>query len=168
MFWLQAGSFGGQNDSQSVQNGSQAFQNGSAASPSGSASASVTLPDGSCVVRRKVDDDNSCLFSAVGYVMEGGRAHAAKLRQAWVRMIHGCLRACVLRIAICVSVCVCVCFCVCVCVCVCRCFCSYETFSLTARVCHVTPAMSSAAAEAITADCHLQCLFCVHACLHKA
>lgn len=77
----QAASFGGQNGSQTVQNGSQAFQNGSAASASGSASALVTLPDGSCVVRRKVDDDNSCLFSAVGYVMEGSRSHATKLRR---------------------------------------------------------------------------------------
>ena len=105
-------------------------QNGSAASASGSASASVTLPDGSCVVRRKVDDDNSCLFSAVGYVMEGSRSHATKLRQAWVRMIHGCLCACVLRIAMCACVCVCTC-----------CFCWCDTSSLTARVCHVTPAM---------------------------
>ncbi|DBA66211.1 TPA: hypothetical protein ACH3X2_002587 [Trebouxia sp. C0005] len=77
----QAGSSGGQNGSHTVPNGSQAFQNGSAASASGSTSASVTLPDGSCVVRRKVDDDNSCLFSAVGYVMEGTRSHATKLRR---------------------------------------------------------------------------------------
>ena len=54
--------------------------NGAVATASGSASASATLPDGSCVVRRKVDDDNSCLFSAVAYVMEGNRSHAAKLR----------------------------------------------------------------------------------------
>ncbi|KAL3147363.1 hypothetical protein ABBQ32_002844 [Trebouxia sp. C0010 RCD-2024] len=54
---------------------------GAAASAAASASGSTTLPDGSCVVRRKVDDDNSCLFSAVGYVMQGSRSHAAKLRR---------------------------------------------------------------------------------------
>lgn len=53
---------------------------GAAASAGTSASASTTLSDGSCVVRRKVDDDNSCLFSAVAYVMQGSRSHAAKLR----------------------------------------------------------------------------------------
>lgn len=54
---------------------------GPAASLGGSTAASTTLSDGSCVVRRKVDDDNSCLFSAVSYVMEGSRSHAAKLRR---------------------------------------------------------------------------------------
>ena len=83
-------------------NGSQAaaVQNGSAASASGSASASVTLPDGSCVVRRKVDDDNSCLFSAVAYVMEGSRAHATKLRSVCLTVSFS---------AVCLSVCVPVC-----------------------------------------------------------
>jgi ubiquitin thioesterase OTU1 len=38
------------------------------------------LPDGSAVVRRIVADDNSCLFSAVGYVAKGGRTAAASLR----------------------------------------------------------------------------------------
>ncbi|KAG2437463.1 hypothetical protein HXX76_006113 [Chlamydomonas incerta] len=37
--------------------------------------------DGSCVVRRVVDSDNSCLFNAVGYVMEGSRSTAARLRR---------------------------------------------------------------------------------------
>jgi len=34
----------------------------------------------------------------------------------------------------------------------------------------VTPAMClpMSGAAAATADCHLQCLLCVHACLHKA
>ncbi|DBB01393.1 TPA: hypothetical protein ACH3X1_000060 [Trebouxia sp. C0004] len=74
----QAGSSRGRHGSRTAQ---KPFQNGFAASASGSASTSVTLPDGSCVVRRKVDDDNSCLFSAVGYVMEGSRSHATKLRR---------------------------------------------------------------------------------------
>lgn len=53
--------------------------NGSHA-PSTSGAGSISLPDGSCIVRRKVDDDNSCLFSAVAYVMQGSRANAAQLR----------------------------------------------------------------------------------------
>ena len=40
----------------------------------------VRLPDGSAVVRRVIASDNSCLFNAVGYVMEGSRAQAPKLR----------------------------------------------------------------------------------------
>ena len=65
--------------SNALQGRADGIHNGAIASASGSASASVTLSDGSCVVRRKVDDDNSCLFSAVAYVMEGKRSHA-KLR----------------------------------------------------------------------------------------
>lgn len=38
------------------------------------------LPDGSAVARRVVADDNSCLFSAVGYVQRGTRAAAPQLR----------------------------------------------------------------------------------------
>lgn len=38
------------------------------------------LSDGSAVVRRLVPDDNSCLFSAVGYTMQGSRKGAAGLR----------------------------------------------------------------------------------------
>ena len=40
----------------------------------------VSLRDGSAVARRVVDADNSCLFASVGYVMEGTRAAAPKLR----------------------------------------------------------------------------------------
>ncbi len=40
------------------------------------APSSVQLPDGSCVVRRIIDSDNSCLFNAVGYVMERTRLRA--------------------------------------------------------------------------------------------
>lgn len=64
--------------SNTLQGRADGIHNGAVASASGSASA-TTLSDGSCVVRRKVDDDNSCLFSAVAYVMEGKRSHA-KLR----------------------------------------------------------------------------------------
>ena len=41
---------------------------------------SVALPDGTAVVRRVIDADNSCLFNAVGYVMEGSRSRAPELR----------------------------------------------------------------------------------------
>ena len=40
----------------------------------------VRSPDGSAVVRRIIASDNSCLFNAVGYIMEGSRAQAPKLR----------------------------------------------------------------------------------------
>ena len=40
----------------------------------------VSLRDGSAVARRVVDADNSCLFASVGYVMEGTRLAAPKLR----------------------------------------------------------------------------------------
>ena len=41
---------------------------------------SATLPDGTAVVRRVIDADNSCLFNAVGYVMQGSRSRAPALR----------------------------------------------------------------------------------------
>lgn len=47
----------------------------------GPAPTSVRLPDGSCVVRRVIPSDNSCLFTAVGYVMEHDRGKAAQLRR---------------------------------------------------------------------------------------
>jgi len=47
----------------------------------GPAPTSVRLPDGSCVVRRVIPSDNSCLFTAVGYVMEHDRGRAAQLRR---------------------------------------------------------------------------------------
>ena len=45
---------------------------------------SVTLPDGSgrAAVRREIASDNSCLFNAVGYVMERSRDSATALRHA--------------------------------------------------------------------------------------
>ncbi|KAK9856813.1 hypothetical protein WJX84_002815 [Apatococcus fuscideae] len=52
----------------------------SAASPSG-APVSVILSDGTAVVRRIIASDNSCLFNAVGYVMEGSLQEAPHLRQ---------------------------------------------------------------------------------------
>lgn len=42
------------------------------------------MPDGTCVVRRVIDSDNSCLFNAVGYTMEGLRYKAPVLRQVIV------------------------------------------------------------------------------------
>ncbi|KAG1656459.1 hypothetical protein FOA52_005890 [Chlamydomonas sp. UWO 241] len=53
------------------------------AAPGGNAPAptSVQLADGSCVTRRIIDSDNSCLFNAVGYVMEHSRARAPALRK---------------------------------------------------------------------------------------
>jgi ubiquitin thioesterase OTU1 len=43
---------------------------------------SVAVPNGSgsVVVRREIASDNSCLFNAVGYVMEGTRNRASELR----------------------------------------------------------------------------------------
>lgn len=41
----------------------------------------VVLPDGCAVTRRIIASDNSCLFNAVGYVMEATRAKAAELRR---------------------------------------------------------------------------------------
>ncbi|KAF6257886.1 hypothetical protein COO60DRAFT_1175084 [Scenedesmus sp. NREL 46B-D3] len=54
---------------------------GQTPSGNGPAPTSVRLADGSCVVRRIVPSDNSCLFTAVGYVMEHDRGRAAALRQ---------------------------------------------------------------------------------------
>ncbi|GIL68475.1 hypothetical protein Vafri_21747, partial [Volvox africanus] len=44
-------------------------------------SALVPGGEGSCVVRRVIDSDNSCLFNAVGYVMDRSRARADELRK---------------------------------------------------------------------------------------
>ena len=41
---------------------------------------SYELEDGTCMVRRFVDSDNSCLFTAVAYVMEGNRLKGFDLR----------------------------------------------------------------------------------------
>ncbi|KFM28485.1 Ubiquitin thioesterase OTU1 [Auxenochlorella protothecoides] len=50
--------------------------------------AEVMLPDGSCLVRRVIDADNSCLFNAVGYTMESGlRYKAPVLRQMIVEAV---------------------------------------------------------------------------------
>lgn len=40
------------------------------------------LGDGSCVVRRVIESDNSCLFNAVGYGARGSRHLAAEFRLA--------------------------------------------------------------------------------------
>ncbi|CAD7696213.1 unnamed protein product [Ostreobium quekettii] len=42
---------------------------------------SEVLPDGTCIVRRYVDSDNSCLFTAVAYAMENNRLRGYDLRQ---------------------------------------------------------------------------------------
>jgi ubiquitin thioesterase OTU1 len=47
----------------------------------------VRLADGSCVVRRNIPSDNSCLFAAVGYVMEHDRGRAAALRQVIAEVV---------------------------------------------------------------------------------
>ncbi len=44
--------------------------------PGQPAPTSIQLADGSCVVRRVMDSDNSCMFNAVGYVMEHSRSMA--------------------------------------------------------------------------------------------
>ncbi|CAK0785142.1 hypothetical protein CVIRNUC_008348 [Coccomyxa viridis] len=52
---------------------------------------SVTLPDGSgrAAVRREIASDNSCLFNAVGYVMERSRDRATALRQVIAETVAG-------------------------------------------------------------------------------
>ena len=50
-----------------------------AASPAAAPTA-ILLPDGTAVVRRIIASDNSCLFNAVGYVMEGSINAATHLR----------------------------------------------------------------------------------------
>ena len=55
---------------------SSASNNGSRSSMVG-----VALSDGSQLVKRVIISDNSCLFNAVGYVMEHDRNKASKLRQ---------------------------------------------------------------------------------------
>jgi hypothetical protein len=53
----------------------------------GPAPSAVVLPDGTAVTRRIIDSDNSCLFNAVGYVMEGTRTKAAELRRVIARAV---------------------------------------------------------------------------------
>eukprot|EP00798_Chlamydomonas_sp_ICE-L_P022763 gene22763-29931_t len=52
----------------------------SSTGPGQPAPTSVQLADGSCVVRRVIDSDNSCLFNAMGYVMEHSRLKSKELR----------------------------------------------------------------------------------------
>jgi len=51
------------------------------ASASGTASAGPALANGHVMVRRVIDADNSCLFNAIGYLMEKDRKVGAKLRK---------------------------------------------------------------------------------------
>mmetsp|Transcript_7569 Transcript_7569/g.19456 ORF Transcript_7569/g.19456 Transcript_7569/m.19456 type:complete len:344 (+) Transcript_7569:209-1240(+) len=63
-----------------------------AAAPSGgqeSAPQEVVLPSGSVIVRRIIDSDNSCLFNAVGYVMERSRGKSAALREVIATAVRG-------------------------------------------------------------------------------
>lgn len=46
----------------------------------GPTSVAVADGSGSAVVRREIASDNSCLFNAVGYVMERTRGAAPRLR----------------------------------------------------------------------------------------
>lgn len=69
--------------------GPSSSSNGSAAA---GAPSSVPLPDGTAVVRRVVDSDNSCLFNSVGYVTERSRKRAAHFRCVFlwgVRVVAG-------------------------------------------------------------------------------
>lgn len=50
----------------------------------------VALPDGTAVVRRIIDSDNSCLFNAVGYVTQHSRSLAPQLRWAGWGAWHCC------------------------------------------------------------------------------
>ncbi|GAX79038.1 hypothetical protein CEUSTIGMA_g6478.t1 [Chlamydomonas eustigma] len=53
----------------------------SKASVAAPAASNIDLADGTCVTRRIIDSDNSCLFNAVGYVMEHSRMKARELRR---------------------------------------------------------------------------------------
>jgi hypothetical protein len=53
----------------------------------GPAPTAVALPDGCAVTRRIMASDNSCLFNAVGYVMEGTRTKAQELRGVISRVV---------------------------------------------------------------------------------
>jgi hypothetical protein len=57
--------------------------------PAVAAPTSITLPDGSAVARRIIDSDNSCLFNAVGYVMEHTRSKAQELRAVIAAVVAG-------------------------------------------------------------------------------
>ena len=48
----------------------------------GAAVTEVPLADGTALVRRIIDSDNSCLFNSVGYAMHRSRALAPRLRRA--------------------------------------------------------------------------------------
>jgi ubiquitin thioesterase OTU1 len=48
----------------------------------------VPLPDGTAVMRRIVDSDNSCLFNAIGYVTERSRKRAPLLRWVELELLH--------------------------------------------------------------------------------
>ncbi|GBF96418.1 ubiquitin thioesterase [Raphidocelis subcapitata] len=60
-----------------------------AARAPGPAPTAVALRDGSAVTRRIIASDNSCLFNAVGYVMEGTRSKAAELRRVIAAAVAG-------------------------------------------------------------------------------
>lgn len=49
----------------------------------------MPMPDGSAVTRRVVDSDNSCLFNAVGYVMDRSRDRQRELRQVIATAVKG-------------------------------------------------------------------------------
>lgn len=55
--------------------------------PAGPAPTEVSLPDGTAVARRIIASDNSCLFNAVGYVMEATRSKATELRPVIARAV---------------------------------------------------------------------------------
>lgn len=63
-----------------IASGASTNDRGNAGSINQGSIPTVSLRDGSAVARRVVDADNSCLFASVGYVMEGTRSAASKLR----------------------------------------------------------------------------------------
>lgn len=63
-----------------IASGASTNDRGNAGSINQGSIPTVSLRDGSAVARRVVDADNSCLFASVGYVMEGTRLAAPKLR----------------------------------------------------------------------------------------
>uniref|UniRef100_A0A061QXM6 Ubiquitin thioesterase OTU n=2 Tax=Tetraselmis sp. GSL018 TaxID=582737 RepID=A0A061QXM6_9CHLO len=80
---------GGARDSNSRANQDQTSTAREGSSGKGKAPTSVVLPSGSAVVRRVIDANDSCLFNAVGYVIERSLDKSAQLRRVIADAVAG-------------------------------------------------------------------------------